>query len=166
MTGAIIVVICIIGSIIWGLRAGRKKDDSLSRLASDLGLELKRERSYRISETFPFLSTYREGTNRYASNIFSGTYRGCETALFDYHVESGSRGRDIEPVQDFSFFILRTSSGTDEGLSLQNRLRAVLDEAAETHTEPNLTALALPGRLNPDSVQEQLDRLIDLIEER
>lgn len=108
MGGAVIVVICIIGAIIWGLMAGKKRRSAMGELAQRLGLDFSHERSYRMAERYEFLDRLAQGSNRYAYNILSGAYRGQRIAAFDYHFETystDSKGHRQTNHHHFSFFI-------------------------------------------------------------
>lgn len=109
MGGAIIVVICIIGAVIWGLYAGKQRRDAMTLLAEELGLQFNHERNYRIADQYRFMDQLDQGSNRYAYNVLSGTYKGHQIAAFDYHYETYSRDSDGKRDTDhhhFSFFIL------------------------------------------------------------
>lgn len=109
MTGAIIVVICIIGAIVWGLYAGKKRRDDMTLLAEELGLSFRHERNYNLADRYGFLDKLRQGSNQYAYNIISGTYRDHEIAAFDFHYETYSTDSDGKRKTNhhhFSFFIL------------------------------------------------------------
>jgi hypothetical protein len=109
MGGAIIVVICIIGAIIWGIRAGKKRRDAMTLLAEKLGLEFAHERNYQLADRYSFLDKLRQGSNRYAYNIISGNYQDHGVTAFDYHYEThstDSKGNRQTNHHHFSFFIL------------------------------------------------------------
>ena len=109
MTGAIIVVFCIIGAIAWGLYAGKKRRDDMTLLAEELGLNFRHERNYNLADRYSFLDKLREGSNQYAYNIMSGSYRDYEIAAFDFHYETYSRDSDGKRKthhHHFSFFTL------------------------------------------------------------
>ncbi len=109
MGGVIVVFICVIGAIIWGLYAGKKRRDAMTLLAEELGLNFRHERNYNLAERYRFLDKLRQGSNRYAYNIMSGQYRDHEIAAFDYHYETystDSKGRRQTHHHHFSFFIL------------------------------------------------------------
>lgn len=109
MPGFIIVVICIIGAIVWGLYAGKKRRDAMGMLAERLGLRFSPDRDYQIAKHYAFLDKLRQGSNRYACNIITGDYHGHGVTVFDYHYETESRdskgNRDTDH-HHFSFFIL------------------------------------------------------------
>jgi len=109
MGGAIIVVICIIGAIIWGLYAGKKRRDEMTLLAEKLGLQFSAERNYRLADRYSFLDKLRLGSNQYAYNIMGGSYKDHEVTAFDFHYEThstDSKGRRQTHHHHFSFFIL------------------------------------------------------------
>lgn len=109
MGGVIIVFICIIGAIIWGIYAGKKRRDAMTLLADELGLSFHHERDYELASRYGFLDDLDQGSNRYAYNILSGTYREHPVKVFDYHYETYSRDKDGKRKTDhhhFSFFIL------------------------------------------------------------
>ncbi|MDF7825903.1 hypothetical protein P4B35_17875 [Pontiellaceae bacterium B12227] len=109
MGGAIIVVICIIGAMVWGLYAGKKRRDAMTLLSEKLGLDFNHERNYQLADRFSFLDKLRQGSNRYAYNIMSGRYQEQDITVFDYHYETHSRDSDGKRKthhHHFSFFIL------------------------------------------------------------
>jgi len=109
MGGVIVVFICVIGSIIWGIRAGKKRRNEMGELAATLGLRFSGERNYQIADRYAFLDKLRQGSNRYAYNMISGEYQEHQVAAFDYHYESlstDSKGRRQTHHHHFSFFIL------------------------------------------------------------
>ena len=113
MFGAIIVVICIVGAIIWGIRAGKKRRSAMSELADRLGLDFAHERDYQIAKRYAFLDKLRQGENRYAFNIINGGFQGHEVAAFDYHYEThstDSKGNRQTHHHHFSFFLLKTGA--------------------------------------------------------
>lgn len=109
MGGVIVVFICVIGAIIWGLYAGKKRRDDMTLLAEELGLNFHHERNYHLADRYSFLDKLRQGSNQYAYNIMSGTYKEHEIAAFDFHYETYSRDSDGKRKTDhhhFSFFTL------------------------------------------------------------
>lgn len=109
MGGAIVAVICFIGAIVWGIRAGKKRRDDMTLLADRLGLSFSHERNYRMADRYSFLDKLRQGSNRYAYNIMSGSYQNHRVTVFDYHFEThstDSKGRRQTHHYHFSFFIL------------------------------------------------------------
>ena len=109
MQGAIIVVICIIGAIAWGIHAGKKRHDAMTLLAEKLGLDFAHERNYRLAGRYSFPGKLRKGDNQYVCNIMTGVLHEHQIAVFDYHYEtysSDSKGRRQTHHHRFSFFIL------------------------------------------------------------
>lgn len=109
MGGAIIAVICIIGAIIWGLNAGKKRRNAMGELAARLGLQFSAERNYGMARQYAFLDKLRHGENRYAYNIMTGAFQNHHIAVFDYHYEThstDSKGNRQTHHHHFSFFVL------------------------------------------------------------
>jgi len=109
MGGVIVVFICVIGAIIWGIRAGKKRRDAMTLLAEKLGLQFSHERDYQLADRYAFLDKLRQGSNRYACNIINGDYQGHQIESFDYHYEThstDSKGNRQTHHHHFSFFIL------------------------------------------------------------
>ncbi len=113
MGGAIIAVICILGALVWGLYAGKKRRDAMTLLAERLGLAFRHERDYQLAKPHAFLDKLDQGSNRYAYNVMSGTYQGQDIVVFDYHYETystDSKGRRQTHHHHFSFFMLTLGS--------------------------------------------------------
>jgi hypothetical protein len=88
MPGFIIVVVCVVGAIVWGIYARKKRREEMGELAATLGLQFSGERDYQIADRYAFLNKLRKGSNRYAYNTISGGYQGHGVAAFDYHYET------------------------------------------------------------------------------
>lgn len=117
MGGAIIVVVCIIVAIIWGIRAGKKRRTEMGLLAERLGLQFSSERNYGFAKQYAFLDKLRQGENRYAYNIMTGPFQGHEVTAFDYHFEThstDSKGHRETHHHYFSFFILSLEASFPE----------------------------------------------------
>ncbi|MDF7801562.1 hypothetical protein P4C99_18940 [Pontiellaceae bacterium B1224] len=117
MGGVIVVFICIIGAIIWGIMAGKKRRDEMTLLAERLGLSFNHERDYHLADRYSFLDKLRQGSNQYAYNIISGTYQEHQLAAFDFHYETYSRDKDGKREthhHHFSFFVLTLPKHFDE----------------------------------------------------
>jgi hypothetical protein len=110
MVGFIIVAVCIIVAIVWGIYAGKKRRDAMGLLAGRLGLQFSHERNYQMAKQYAFLDKLDQGSNRYAYNIISGSFEAQQIHLFDYHYETystDSKGRRQTHHHHFSFFILK-----------------------------------------------------------
>ncbi len=102
---ALLMVAAVIGSII----AARKRREAMRLLAERLGLAFNPDKDYGLANRFSFLNKLRQGDNRYALNVLSGTYQGHEVLVFDYHYEThstDSKGNRHTQHHHFSFFIL------------------------------------------------------------
>ena len=97
---AIIVVVVVIGYI-----AARKRREAMAAVAGRLGLRFQPRKNRGLARQYRFLDKLRQGSNRYAFNILSGSYEGHDVMLFDYHYQTGS-GKDTHHHY-FSFFILQ-----------------------------------------------------------
>lgn len=109
MPGFIIVLVCVVAAIIWGINAGKKRREAMGFLADQLGLRFASERNYEMAKRYAFLDKLRQGSNRYSYNILSGTYRDHAVTAFDYHYEThstDSKGNRQTHHHHFSFFIL------------------------------------------------------------
>lgn len=109
MGGAIVVVICIIASLIWGIRAGKKRRDDMTLLTEKLGLQFNHDRNYQFADRFSFLDKLRQGSNQYAYTILSGTFQEHEVTAFNFHDETysiDSNERQQTHHHHFSFFTL------------------------------------------------------------
>ena len=97
---AIIVVVVVIGYI-----AARKRREAMAAVAGRLGLRFQPRKDRGLARQYRFLDKLRQGSNRYAFNILSGSYQGHDVMLFDYHYQTGS-GKDTHHHY-FSFFIMQ-----------------------------------------------------------
>jgi len=97
---AIIVVVVVIGYI-----AARKRREAMAAVAGRLGLRFQPRKDRGLARQYRFLDKLRQGSNRYAFNILSGSYEGHDMMLFDYHYQTGS-GKNTHHHY-FSFFILQ-----------------------------------------------------------
>lgn len=79
---AIIVAIAVTASVI-----ERKRRAALAEFASRCGLSFRPERDYELAKRFQWLDALARGSNRYAYNIVSGTWKDHEVLLFDYHYQ-------------------------------------------------------------------------------
>jgi hypothetical protein len=75
---------------ILGARAARRRREAFALLAHRLGLNFSPDRDAEIARRFGFLDKLAQGSNRYAFNILSGTFRNHTVWAFDYHYETHS----------------------------------------------------------------------------
>jgi len=97
---AVIVVVVVIGYI-----SARKRREAMRAAAARLGLRFQPRKDRGLARQYRFLDKLRQGSNRYAFNILSGSYQGHNVMLFDYHYQTGS-GKNTHHHY-FSFFILQ-----------------------------------------------------------
>jgi hypothetical protein len=105
----ILFVVLIIVGAIYSAIAARKRREELFELAARLGLEFRAGEDYELAERFNFLDKLAQGSNRYAFNVLSGSYRQNQVLAFDYHYEThstDSKGNRQTHHHYFSFFIL------------------------------------------------------------
>ena len=117
MCGFIVVLICVVIAIAWGIYAGKKRRDAMSQLAERLGLRFSHERDYQLAKQYAFLDKLDQGSNRYAYNVLEGEYKNRPVRIFDYHYETYSRdskGRRQTHHHHFSFFILNLEKSFPE----------------------------------------------------
>ena len=96
---AIIVALGILGYI-----SARKRREAMAAVAAKLGLRFAPGKNRGMARRYRFLDKLRRGSNRYAFNILSGSYKGHDLILFDYHYKTGS-GKNTHHHY-ISFFIL------------------------------------------------------------
>lgn len=99
---ALIVVLLVLGYI-----SARKRREAMAAVAARLGLRFQPRKDRGLARQYRFLDKLRQGSNRYAFNILSGSYQGQEVMLFDYHYQTGS-GKNTHHHY-FSFFIMHLS---------------------------------------------------------
>ena len=78
-------------------------------MAARLGLNFSPANDYELADRFGFLDKLAQGSNRYAFNVISGSYRQNQVLVFDYHYEThstDSKGNRQTHHHYFSFFIL------------------------------------------------------------
>jgi hypothetical protein len=104
-----LLALVVVGGIIYGIIAARKRREALFELAARLGLDFSPAHDSALPSGYGFLDKLAQGSNRYAYNVLSGSYRGHRVLVFDYHYEThstDSEGKDQTHHHYFSFFIL------------------------------------------------------------
>jgi hypothetical protein len=102
---ALIIVLAVLGYI-----SAKKRREAMAALAARLGLRFDSNKNRDLASRYRFLDKLRQGSNRYAFNILSGSYKDHDVKLFDYHYEThstDSKGHRRTHHHYFSFFILR-----------------------------------------------------------
>lgn len=170
MPGFIIVVVCIVGAILWGLRAGKKQRDAMGVLVERLGLRFSRERDYPMAKRYVFLDQPQQGSNRYVHHMISGTYQGHEIAVFDYHYETHSTA-SAEKGQihhhDRSFFLLTLKKGFPERPGVKEGFFSTIAQAAghdslSIEVDQDLLILHFDERLSVENIEPRLNQLIEI----
>ena len=103
-----LVIIVLAVAIISGI----KRRQAMRELAARLGLRFDPGKNRHLAQRYRFLNKLRRGSNRYAFNIMSGSYKGSELTVFDYHYKTGS-GKNTHH-HHFSFFILHLPAAFPE----------------------------------------------------
>jgi hypothetical protein len=101
---AMVVVLAILGA-----RAAKKRREAFAALAQRLGLAFSPEHDRDMARRFAFLDKLAQGSNRYAFNILSGSFRAHSVWAFDYHYEThstDSKGRRHTHHHYFSCLLL------------------------------------------------------------
>ena len=96
---AIVGVVAVLGYI-----SSLKRREAMAAVAMKLGLQFMTGKDRYMPKRYRFLDKLRQGSNRYAFNVLSGSYQGHEVLLFDYHYKTGS-GKNTHHHY-LSFFIL------------------------------------------------------------
>jgi hypothetical protein len=97
---------------IFGYLAAKKRREAMAALAAKLGLRFNPGKSRDLARRFGFLDKLRQGRDRYAYNILSGSYQGHDVMAFDYHYKTGS-GKNTHH-HHFSFFVLHVAAAFPE----------------------------------------------------
>lgn len=98
-------VAIILAVLVVGYLSARKRREAMRAVAVRLGLCFNPGKDRGLARRYRFLDKLRRGSNRYAFNILSGSYKGYAMTLFDYHYQTGS-GKNTHHYY-FSFFILQ-----------------------------------------------------------
>ena len=96
---AIFAVVAVLGYI-----SSLKRREAMAAVAAKLGLQFMPHKDRYMPKRYRFLDKLRRGSNRYAFNVLSGSYKRHEVILFDYHYRTGS-GKNTHHHY-LSFFIL------------------------------------------------------------
>jgi hypothetical protein len=86
----VVVVVVFVVLAVLSHRAEVKRREQMARVAAELGLSFQPDRDYSTADQFEFLNRLDQGSNRYAFNVFSGTWQDERVRIFDYHYETHS----------------------------------------------------------------------------
>jgi hypothetical protein len=104
---AIAVVVGILGYV-----SALKRREAMAAVAAKLGLHFAPGKNREMARRYRFLDKLRIGSSRYAFNILSGSYKGHDLILFDYHYRTGS-GKNTQHHY-ISFFVLHLTASFPE----------------------------------------------------
>ncbi|MHC4331879.1 MAG: hypothetical protein ACYSWW_27565, partial [Planctomycetota bacterium] len=76
-------VVLFIVVLVAGILAAHKRREAMRTLATWLGLRFDPGKDRHLAKRYRFLNKLRRGSNRYAYNILSGSYKGSELTVFD-----------------------------------------------------------------------------------
>jgi hypothetical protein len=103
-----VFVITAISSFVYNSIWTQKRQEGLIDLSRRLNLDFSAVENYGIADRFDFLKQLAQGDNRYATNVFSGTFQQYQVLAFDYHYETRTHDKNGTHTEHhwFSFFIL------------------------------------------------------------
>jgi hypothetical protein len=104
---AIFIIVLVLGYV-----SALKRREAMAAVAAKLGLHFMPHKDRYMPKRYKFLDKLRQGSDRYAYNVLSGSYQGHEVLLFDYHYKTGS-GKDTHHYY-LSFFILHLPASFPE----------------------------------------------------
>src|SRR5271170_6072350 len=87
-------VIAAISGVIYNSIQMQKRQEGLIDLSRRLNLDFSAVENYGIADRFDFLKQLAQGGNRFATNVFSGTFRQYEVLAFDYHYETQTHDKN------------------------------------------------------------------------
>ena len=88
LIAAFIMLIVVLG--IYGWMQEKKRREALRLLAEKLGFQYHPGQDRTLPMRFAYLAQMDDGENRYAENVFSGTWEERTVRFFDYHYETYS----------------------------------------------------------------------------
>ena len=89
-------ILIFLGVIVFGALAyyghlqEQKRIAALVEAANRLGLNFRKGKDRGLGQHYDFLDKLRQGSNRYAQNVLSGSYSECPVEVFGYHYETHS----------------------------------------------------------------------------
>lgn len=75
---------------VYGYLQEQKRREALRLLAEKLGMRYRSGKDKSLPQRYDYLAQLDNGSNRYAENIFTGTWDGRSVTFFDYHYETYS----------------------------------------------------------------------------
>jgi len=116
----VVIVLVVVGGIYSAIQA-RKRREGLFELAQRLNLQFDEGRNSAIADAYSFIKDLDKGSNRYATNILSGTYQQNQVLAFDYHYETQSTdGKGVTHTEHHWFsFLMLTLPALFPGLTIR-----------------------------------------------
>lgn len=103
----ILLVAAVIGIAIYlSYLSQKKRREALRGLASSLGLQFFPEKDRALAKHYAKLDELRKGSNRYASNVLRGNWKGYLVELFDYHYEVRRSSGKNSSTQHYNLSVL------------------------------------------------------------
>jgi len=104
---AVFAALIVAGAIYSSIQT-QKRQEGLIDLSRRLNLGFSAMENYGIPDRYEFLKQLDQGSNRYATNVLSGTYQQYDVLAFDYHYETQTHDKNGTHTEHhwFSFFIL------------------------------------------------------------
>jgi hypothetical protein len=106
----VIVIIAVV--VVLSYISTLKRREAMAAIAAKLGLHFASHKDRGMARRYRFLDKLRQGSSRYAFNVISGSFKGHEVILFDYHYKTGS-GKNTHHHY-LSFFILHLPASFPE----------------------------------------------------
>ncbi|HTL51445.1 MAG TPA: hypothetical protein VL860_02595 [Planctomycetota bacterium] len=118
LAGFALVIALIIGAIIYGYIANKKRMEALGALAAQNGLRFQEGRG---AATLNY-DVFEQGDNRYAENTLTGTWKDRPVQMGDFHYETqstDSKGNRTTTHHHFSYCHLLIANARFQGLFIR-----------------------------------------------
>jgi hypothetical protein len=113
----IVIGAALVAGVAYSAWQAKKRREAFAAVGQALGLRFDPSNNRSVDELYHFLDKLDQGSNRYAFNRLSGTYRGHEVQVFDFHYETYSHSRKggrRTHHHYFSFFLLHVADSYPE----------------------------------------------------
>lgn len=110
----------------------RKRVDKIKNTARFLHLRYHKKDPYRIAANYKHLNQIRQGYNRYAYNVISGSYRKQFILMFDYHFETYYEDEDGDKQTEHHYLSGALIHLSKEFPELICRPEGFMDKAAQS----------------------------------
>jgi hypothetical protein len=131
----VFVVLCgiVVVIVVFRYVSVRQRPRAMASVATRLGLSF--DPAKQMAKRYSFLEKLRKGSvyninsKGYAYNTISGSFRGYDVTVFDYHYETGEDGDPLH-LDDFSLFILQLPAVFPEILIVPEDVFSKIAQAA------------------------------------